>query len=211
MHREPLLHMLERYAAANPEEARCARRIESLVREREDCFERSCLPGHITASAWIVSPDHRECLLTHHRKLDRWLQLGGHADGDPDVLAVALREAREESGMQDFSHLIFEGTAAGTLESLADPSPRERIPMPLDIDVHSIPARGDEPQHEHHDIRYLLVAGPGQSLAISDESHDLAWVTWDRLDTVGGDESLLRMARKARPRFAAPACAAASR
>ena len=71
-----------------------------FVRAHPDCLARTCAPGHLTGSAWIVSPDRRRTLLTHHRKLGKWLQLGGHADGDADLLAVALREAREESGLR---------------------------------------------------------------------------------------------------------------
>jgi 8-oxo-dGTP pyrophosphatase MutT (NUDIX family) len=183
VHRRPLLEMLDRYAARHPTEASCAARIRALVSERPDCFERSCLPGHITSSAWIVSSDYRLFLLTHHRKLDRWLQLGGHADGDPDALGVALREAREESGMHDFH---WPGSDEGS------------SPLPLDLDVHVIPARPGEPAHEHHDLRFLLVAAPDQTLRISAESKRLAWYELARLEQVVDEESLLRMGLKAR-------------
>jgi len=183
VHRRPLLELLDRYAALHPEEAGCAERIRALVSSRVDCFERSCLPGHVTASAWIVSADHRHFLLTHHRKLDRWLQLGGHADGDPDGLRVALREAREESGMHDFRWL---GADSGG------------SPLPLDIDVHAIPARAGEPAHEHHDLRFLLVAAPGQVLRASAESKQLAWHEMARLEHVVEEASLLRLGLKAR-------------
>jgi 8-oxo-dGTP pyrophosphatase MutT (NUDIX family) len=136
----------------------------------------------VTASAWIVSADEQRCLLTHHRKLDRWLQLGGHADGDPDPLAVALREAQEESGMQHFDVLSRDETGR---------------PIPLDVDVHVIPARAGEPEHEHHDIRFLLRAHPGQRLVTSHESIDLKWFTPEGFAEVADEESLIRMARKA--------------
>ena len=184
MHRAPLLDLLDRYEARHPIERGAVGRIRELVRNHADCFERSCLPGHVTASAWIVSSDRRRFLLTHHRKLDRWLQLGGHADGDPDVFAVALREAREESGLDGFDWL------AGSDD------PRE--PFPIDVDVHRIPARPDEPAHDHHDIRFLLAARPGQSLAISRESKALAWFEWEHLDEQLTEESLVRLGRKAR-------------
>jgi len=173
--------MLDRYLEREPRERACVERIRALVEARDDCFERTCLPGHITASAWIVSPDGGACLLTHHRKLERWLQLGGHADGEPDLVAVALREAREESGMQHFDVLSRDG---------------EGVPVPLDVDVHVIPARGAEPEHEHHDIRFLLRARPGQGLVASDESIDLRWFEPDALRAVSDEESVLRMARK---------------
>ena len=184
MHRKPLLDLLARYERQYPEERACLQRVGELVRNHPDCFERDCLPGHVTASTWIVSSDRKRFLLTHHRKLDRWLQLGGHADGDPDVHAVALREAREESGLQDLAWVAppRDGTA----------------PLPIDVDVHAIPARPGEPAHEHHDVRFLIVAAPDQPLAVSDESHGLAWFEWDRLESEFAEESLLRMGRKAR-------------
>jgi len=178
MHRKPLLELLERYRNRHPAEADCVDRIHALVTRHANCFDRDCLPGHITASSWIVSHDGARVLLTHHRKLGHWLQLGGHADGQTDVLEVALREAREESGMEHFAVL-----AAGE---------------PIDLDVHAIPARPGEPAHEHHDVRFVLVAAPDQPLVISEESKDLRWFDADELAALLDDESLGRMARKAR-------------
>ena len=86
-------------------------------------------------------------MLTHHRKLDRWLQLGGHVDGEQAVHVAALREAQEESGLQHFSFVKI----AGRL-------------LPFDIDIHPIPATPAEPAHHHYDLRYLLLAGPDQTL-----------------------------------------------
>lgn len=176
MHRKPLLDLLECYLAGHPEERVSVDHVIQFVRANPDCFLRSCLDGHVTASAWILSHDHERFLLTHHAKLGRWLQLGGHADGDPDTAAVALREAREESGMEKLS------LALGA---------------PFDVDVHLIPARGGEPAHLHHDVRHLLVAAPGQPLQVSSESHDLAWYPRARAEEILEGESLLRMARKA--------------
>ena len=181
MHRKPLLDLLARYRAAHPDETACADRVSALVETQRDCFERSCFPSHITASAWLLSPDGKRFLLTHHRKLGRWLQLGGHADGDPDVAAVALREAREESGLAE---LRF-ATAGDT-------------PLPIDLDVHRIPARGDDPVHHHHDVRFVLVAAPGQTIFASDESTSLEWFEMDALEAIADDDSVLRLGRKVR-------------
>jgi 8-oxo-dGTP pyrophosphatase MutT (NUDIX family) len=183
MHRAPLLALLDRYEARHPGEGTAVARIRELVRNHADCFDRHCLPGHLTASAWIVSDDRRRFLLTHHRKLDRWLQLGGHADGDPDLGAVALREAREESGMHGFEWLGDSGEGPH--------------PFPIDVDVHAIPARPGEPAHEHHDIRFLLAARPGQALAVSAESKALQWFEWRHLEDELREESLVRLGRKA--------------
>jgi 8-oxo-dGTP pyrophosphatase MutT (NUDIX family) len=180
VHRKPLLELLERYLARNPDERVSVDHVRQFVRANRDCFLRSCVDGHLTASAWIVSHDHSSFLLTHHAKLARWLQLGGHADGDPDLAAVALREAREESGLHAFEFAWLGGAA-----------------LPLDVDVHLIPARGDEPAHLHHDVRYLLVAPREQALRVSSESLDLRWFPRSRADEVLEDESLRRMARKA--------------
>jgi 8-oxo-dGTP pyrophosphatase MutT (NUDIX family) len=187
VHRRELLEMLQGYRESHPDEAATVGRFCAFVGHHPDCFERACQPGHVTASAWIVSHDHRRFLLTHHRKLGRWLQLGGHADGDPDVARVALREAREESGMSLFDQLVDPVGSAGSAL--------------LDIDVHAIPARPGEPRHEHFDFRFLLAAKPGQPLRISDESTDLRWFSRDRMAEIGNEQSLLRLARKARARL----------
>jgi 8-oxo-dGTP pyrophosphatase MutT (NUDIX family) len=181
MHRQALLGMLDRYGIRYPDELESADRVRSLVVEHANCFDRECLPGHVTASSWIFSHDHRHVLLTHHRKLDRWLQLGGHADGDTNVLEVAFKEAREESGMTNFEVLWLD--EPGT---------------PFDLDIHLIPARGDTPEHEHHDIRFLLVAGRDQQLVMSDESNDLRWFPVGELAPQLDDESLRRLDRKSR-------------
>lgn len=206
MHRRPLLEVLERYEKVHPDEAPMVGRMRTLVAGRSDCFDRQCLPGHVTASCWILSHDRRRFLLTHHRKLDRWLQLGGHADGDGDALRVALREAREESGMQTFGLIdphARDGAPPWAGQQAVEPS--GAMPVPIDVDVHHIPARKSEPAHEHHDVRFMLVAAPGQPLVISDESSDLAWFPLAALGEVGADESLLRLGRKAAALRDAPA------
>jgi 8-oxo-dGTP pyrophosphatase MutT (NUDIX family) len=150
-------------------------RLVAFVAEHPDAFERTLLAGHVTASAWIVDPSRTHALLTHHRKLGRWLQLGGHVDGERDVRRAALREAFEESGLRS---LRFATDAI------------------YDLDVHPIPARPDEPAHEHFDVRFAFVADPGEPLVVSAESRELAWVPIDALASYGVDESVLRLARK---------------
>jgi 8-oxo-dGTP pyrophosphatase MutT (NUDIX family) len=186
MHRRLLLDMLDTYVAKFPAEADVAARIRQLVGEHTDCFERTCRPGHITAAAWILSADRRQCLLTHHRQLDKWLQLGGHADGQWDAVDVAVRESQEESGIRHFLVARIDGCL-----------------IPIDIDVHEIPARYDptgellEDTHEHHDIRFLLVAAAEEEVVVSDESHGVRWLTPDEVAARTGEESVLRMLRKA--------------
>ncbi|MFC4821377.1 NUDIX hydrolase [Dokdonella ginsengisoli] len=142
---------------------------------RVDAACRELLEGHLTGSAWLVSADGRRVLLTHHRKLDRWLQLGGHADGDADLACVALREAEEESGL---TGLVVERTI-------------------FDLDRHRIPARGDVPEHWHYDVRYVVRATGSEAFTVSEESHALAWRDVAELAAADtADESLRRMARR---------------
>ena len=173
MHRNELKARLKAYRRRWPEESETVARFETFVDSHPDCFERSCAVGHITGSAWIVNRTGERVLLTHHRKLGRWLQPGGHSDGEPDTLEVALREAREESGLdlRALDEAIF------------------------DLDVHLIPARGCERAHYHHDVRFLVQAMEDR-FRVSEESCALAWVPADRVGVFTNHESVLRMARK---------------
>jgi 8-oxo-dGTP pyrophosphatase MutT (NUDIX family) len=177
--------MLSMYVSFFPEEVPVASSIACLIEQHADCFERTCRPGHITASAWILSSDRTRALLTHHRKLEKWLQLGGHADGQSDPVETALREAREESGISSFRVARIEGQF-----------------IPMDIDVHVIPARYNEQgeqiedAHEHHDIRFLLIADE-EAIKVSDESHDVRWCTAEEVHERTQEESVLRLLRKA--------------
>ena len=185
MHRRDLLNMLDRYEQRYPDECDVARRIRDLVVAHADCFDRTCRPGHVTASAWVTNGNRDQVLLVHHRKLDRWLQPGGHADGQSDIPAAALREALEETGLSRLR--------------LSDDS---NTPTPLDLDVHIIPARYAaagalvEDAHEHHDVRFLVIAEGNLTPQVSDESHDVRWFTADELHAVTDEESVLRMWRK---------------
>lgn len=169
-----LQQALGRYAEAFPCDLHAAACL-AFLQEAERPFDRAHTSGHFTGSAWLVSSDGDRVLLTHHRKLQRWLQLGGHADGDRDLAAVALREAEEESGLQGL-----------TVE-----------PDIFDVDRHWIPERAHEPGHWHYDVRYVVHAGENEGFVISDESLELAWVAIRNLvDAHGTDESLRRMAQK---------------
>lgn len=182
MHRQHLIELLARYERVHPEERELVHRFRTFASEHGDCLLRSCVPGHITASAWIISRDGTRCLLTHHRKLDRWLQLGGHVDGESRIEEAARREALEESGL-------------GAVELVL---PRGFL-VPLDLDVHPIPARGNEPLHLHWDVRFLFrAAGTSEVPVVSEESHDVKWFTTTELHAVTDEESVLRLHRKAR-------------
>ncbi len=148
-----------------------------FIAAHPDCLLRSCLAGHLTASAWVVDTARSRVLLTHHRKLDLWVQLGGHADGEADLLTAALREVQEESGLtrvRPVSAEIF------------------------DVDRHRIPARKTEPEHWHFDVRFLIEADGSEPVVVSDESHDVAWVSLAEATRLNPEESIARMVRKTR-------------
>jgi len=166
---------LAAYADRWPDEAGVVAAFADLLADAEDPYVRQRLAGHFTASSWLVDRTGTRALLTHHRKLSRWLQLGGHADGDRELAQVALREAEEESGL---GGLRVE-------------------PVLFDLDRHWIPERADVPGHWHYDARYVVHAGAEEDYVVSEESLDLAWVeiaaiVADR----SADASLQRMARK---------------
>lgn len=167
------LRAVDAYAIRHADEAESVALFRDFMLRHSDAAQRELLHGHLTGSAWLVSRDGRRVLLTHHRKLQRWLQLGGHADGDPDIAAVALREAEEESGLTD---LAVEAEI-------------------FDLDRHWIPERGEVPGHWHYDLRYVVRCLGAEEFAVSEESLALAWREVGEL--VGeGDESVGRMARK---------------
>ena len=150
-----LKQLIENYTHSNPKENSAYEMLNLL--KTDGCFLKDNYDGHFTGSAWIVSADKEKILMTHHKKLGMWLQLGGHADGENDLLKVALREAKEESGIQQFKILS------------------EKI---FDLDIHAIPQHNFEPGHQHYDIRFLFEADPaGDTVIISDESHDMTWIT----------------------------------
>lgn len=177
MHRAAVLGLLRAHGGRplEADEALAVRHSIEFVESHPDCLLRSCGPGHVTGSAWIVSPDRRLTLLTLHRKIGKWLQLGGHADGDPDLLAVALREAREESGLQRL-------TAVDS-----------RV---FDVDRHWIPPHAGAPGHWHFDLRFMLEADPSEPLTATDESSALSWVDVAAARSLNPEESLARMVRK---------------
>ena len=177
--RGQLIALLRAFAtvATDPRDRVLAEEFVQFALAHPDCLLRTCVPGHFTGSAWVVDSSRRHTLLTHHRKLDKWLQLGGHADGEADLLAVALREAQEESGLTRVK------TVAAEI---------------FDLDRHLIPARKAEPAHWHYDVRFVLEADPAEPLVVTSESKDLAWVDLTEVARLNPEESMLRMVRRTR-------------
>ncbi len=159
------------YAPYDDAQREMRARMLDFVDAHTDALHRTCLDGHLTAAGVLLDHARERVLLTHHRKLGRWLQLGGHCDGDANLAAAALREATEESGIDGL-----------TID-----------PRPIDVDVHVIPARKHEPEHLHLDTRFLVVAPPGAVEAISDESLALGWFGPDELEGIELDASVRRL------------------
>ena len=178
--RDALLELLRRYAPTTNDRASDMIRVISFVEREPACAERSHQFGHLTGSAWIVNAERTKALLLHHRKLDRWMQPGGHADGDLDLLAVALREAREESGLSRIEPVTGEV---------------------FDVDIHEIPPFKDIPAHYHFDVRFLLVADDTEEPRRNDESNEVKWIDLADIEKYTNEESVLRMARLGRARM----------
>ena len=174
MNRIELINHLKQYQSWFQEEKDFADRFLSLL-SQQACFERTHLPGHITGSAWIVDASRTKVLLVHHAKLNKWVQPGGHADGDENILAVALKEAEEETGLKKFNIISHQ---------------------PYDVDIHLIPKRIDFPEHFHYDVRFLLEADPTERILVSEESHDVKWISLDELERYNHERSVLRMKEK---------------
>ena len=177
---QALASLLRAYLAAGTQQIAQCQLFVAFAGSHPDVYHRTHPPGHFTASAWLVSQDGARVLLTHHKKLGRWLQLGGHADGDQDLVNVALREAEEESGLSALSI----------------------NPEIFDLDAHEIPARGSvgTPNHEaahiHWDVRFVVRASV-EDFSVSAESLALSWVDIATLAAdPSADASLVRMAEK---------------
>jgi len=173
-----LLEALASYRASGQNDEAVLRRVLAFL-EEPDPFRRSHPVGHVTASAVVGRPTGDPFLLVFHRKLDRWLQPGGHVEPDDEsVFAAALREAREETGIQN-----FEAPIGDTI---------------LDLDVHAIPAHGNDPAHFHYDVRFLLTTGDGRV-----SCPGIAWFSLAEVGAADRDGSLARATLKAALRLAA--------
>jgi 8-oxo-dGTP pyrophosphatase MutT (NUDIX family) len=154
-----LIQKIHDYRTDFEEEKLSRPRFISLIRNFHRCFERNLISGHITASAWIVDHHANKVLLVHHKKLNRWLQPGGHADGDENVINVAMKEALEETGLAALS--LFDANI-------------------FDLDIHLIPQYKDVQAHFHYDIRFLLIGDSRLTPEANEESNNVLWVPVDK-------------------------------
>ena len=173
-----LIALLAHHRAADPEEEASLLKILKFLSLSPGPFDRGNAEGHITGSGVVGRPDGSAFLLVHHRRLDRWLQPGGHTDPeDADVLATALREVLEETGVR------------------AEPVDVGR--RPFDVDVHSIPARKGEPEHLHFDLRFLATAAETALTPHPEETREARWFTVEEARAAGADTSVQRALEKA--------------
>ena len=167
--------LIENYSCAYPHE-KAPHDMLSFYRTEREVFSKKNKKGHFTGSGWVVSPDKRKILMTHHKTINKWLQLGGHADGETDLLKVALREATEESGLHRFE--ILNKTV-------------------FDLDVHKIPKICSALSHFHYDVRFLLEADPEKEpIIVSKESYNVAWVPIENVLKLNSEKSIHRMVDK---------------
>ena len=169
---------IENYSPEEKSQQEQRQQILEACDSRPDVLLRSCFPGHLTASALVIDHSCEKVMLHHHAKLDRWLQFGGHCDGDGNLAHAAWRECVEESGIEDL--WIY--------------------PRVIDVDIHGIPALGGEPAHDHLDIRFLVMTDPDNTPIISEESKDVRWFSFEELENVDTDHSVLRLAELAKLR-----------
>jgi 8-oxo-dGTP pyrophosphatase MutT (NUDIX family) len=168
---------LENYDSKFQQEIEYKKRMLNFLDNCKNPFSRTNIEGHFTASALLLNSDKTKFLLMHHKKLGKWLQLGGHCDGDSNVLAVAIKEAQEESGIlniQPISREIF------------------------DIDIHLFPSNSKEKEHYHYDIRFLLKTVNNDYYIKNSESNDLKWIEFSSYnpDKMLLDNSVKRLVEK---------------
>ncbi len=175
--RQALLDLLLQYQPLDDKERISHEKIMDFVKINQKCFENDFAPGHITGSALVVDDQYESFLLTHHTKLNLWLQFGGHSDGHSVVSDTAMREAREESGL---TSLTFSPLVDGI----------------FDIDVHTIPMRGNLAEHFHYDVRFLVIGDKNEQFVLSTESKELRWVKLDDALRYNSRPEFMRMVNK---------------
>ena len=185
MQLEAVREELSSYRTADQTEAAYVARMLELSRANAACERAHFAPGHFTASAFVLSPDKRDVILIHHKKLGIWVQPGGHVEAtDAELLSAARREVAEEVGLGELDLLPGEPSASAL----------------FDVDIHTIPARKTEPAHEHFDVRFAFVART-RDFARTEEVADVRWVPLGEVARVTSDASVLRAVQKLQARL----------
>ena len=177
MHRRELLSLLKRYRSRFMEEVAFVKSAIQYIEEHENIFDRQLRPAHVTGSAWVVSPDRQNALLLHHRKHGQWFQPGGHADGDADIVRVALRECAEETGLAPHDIRLVDSEI-------------------FDVDIHTIPPMGNVSLHEHIDIRFVVEIDDRLTIPGNSESNAITWLPLRHVLSYNHNRSTFRMVEK---------------
>lgn len=153
-----LLSELKHYKPFNQQEQKYVQETIDFLEHGENQFVRTNLEKHVVAGAYLFNSKLDKILLTHHKALGIWLPFGGHSDGEDNSLNVALREVKEESGIENIN--IGDGHI-------------------VDLDIHNIPEnkKKKEPAHKHIEVRFVFTT-PEENYEISDESDDVAWISY---------------------------------
>lgn len=170
------MELLKHYNPQTEQEKNFKGRMLRLYRDKSNlAFMRKSIEAHFTASAWIINPENREVLLIHHKKLNKWLQPGGHADGEVDLEKVARKEAREETSLHNLQLATSDV---------------------FDIDIHLIPEHKGIQEHYHYDVRFAYFCTCKDDTQINSESNSFQWIKIDQVKTLTKEPSILRMVKK---------------
>ena len=182
MNKQPILDLLENYRTSFVEEIEFQKQMIDFLTQHDDFALRSNLTGQLTGSAWVVNKERTKVLLIHHKKLNKWLQIGGHIEEtDQSIEETILREIKEESGLKDLKLLS---------SSI------------YDIDIHTIPQKKEIAEHLHFDIRFLVEADENEKLSPQNEEIlDIKWYALNKVQNLANsttsiDQSMKRMVAK---------------
>ena len=169
-----ILKIIKTYRPINPAQKEIQDKFILFIENNPDCLLRSNLKGHLTASAFVMDLKTQQVLLIHHKKLDKWLQPGGHCDGDADLLRVAIKEVFEETGLK----IQANGQSIKGL------------------DIHIIPEYKGIPEHKHYDVRYIFESDSSLPLIQNHETTGIQWINLEDLKDFINDETVLLMLDK---------------
>ena len=176
MNQQLLLELLDNYCPYDSAEKESLKATREFIKNSKEFWQRKNIIGHITVSTWVVASDFKHILLAHHRKFDKWLQVGGHIEScDENIVSAAKRELFEETGIREYT-ILSDGI--------------------YDVDVHLIPTNGDETAHNHYDIRLAIIAPININLIQNSEIKDIKWIPVNDVKKFDINNSTVRMVKK---------------